>query len=186
MKKIILSIVLILSFGITHSQQNFKIMKEINLNNLETENLNKITAEFKSGKKIVSKSKALNLDDILELCDKCFLEIEDSKSNLYYLSKNDLNKNINSQQILLLFDDNSSSLGDTLVLNDEDLSKIEDNKLLKMELGSISNLRYSLNSKDWNEEKAKKYFKPNSIIYPFDNSTLRWITDVKKIRVLSR
>lgn len=186
MKKIILSVVIILSFGITHSQQNFKVVKEINLSNFETKNLNKISAEFKSGKKLVSKSKAINLVDILKMCDKCFLEIEDSKNNYYYLSQNDLNKNINSQQILLLFDDNFSSLGDTLVLNDDDLSKIEDNELLKMELGSISNLRYTLNSKDWNDEKAKKYFKSNSIIYPFDNSTLRWITDVKKIRILSR
>ena len=186
MKYLILILTFFTVFIMCESQQKFKLVKEIELNNLDTKKIDKISAEFKSGKKLVSKYKVIDFNNIIELCDNCFLEIEDKNKNHFYLSVNDINKDINSQQVLLLFDDKFSSLGDTLVIGEDELTKIENNELLEVELGSISNIRYSLNSKGWDSEKIKLYFRPNSIIYPFDNSTIRWITDIVKIRVFKR
>lgn len=186
MKYLVIILAFVISSNFCVSQQKFTLVKEINLNNFNSKKLDKISAEFNSGKKSVSKYKAIDINNILELCDNCFIEIEDKNKNNYYLSSNDINKDINSQQVLLLFDEKFSSLGDTLVIGEDELTKIENNELLEIELGSISNIRYSLNSKGWDSEKTKLYFRPNSIIYPFDNSTIRWITDIVKIRVFRR
>lgn len=186
MKYLLLIIAFLTSTVVCQPQQKFTLVKEINLNKLDSKKLDKISAEFKLGKKLISKYKAIDINNILELCDNCFIEIEDKYKNNYYLSINDINKEINSQQVLLLFDDKFSSLGDTLVIGEDELTKIENNELLEVELGSISNVRYSLNSKGWDSEKTNLYFRPNSLIYPFDNSTIRWITDIVKIRIYKR
>lgn len=186
MKNIVIVLALVLLTNYSYSKDNFTLVKEIDLNSLNTSSLKKMTIEFKSDKKLVSKSKAINISEILELCDNCFAEVEDNMGKYQYLSSNDLNKQINNQQALLLFDEEFSSLGDTLVIGEDDLSKLEDNKLLNIELGSMTNASYGLNSKNWSKEKINKYFKPKSIVFPFDNNTTRWITNIRKIRIFKR
>lgn len=168
------------------SNEEFKIVKEIELKTLNVTNLNKMTIEFKSGKKKVAKNKAIKFNEIVDICDECIAEIEDTKGNLYYLSSYDLNKQINNQQALLLFNEKFSSLGDTLVIGEDELSKLEGNELLDIELGSITNVTYGLNSKNWDTKNKNKYFKPKTLVFPFDNNTTRWITDIEKIRILKR
>lgn len=186
MKKAILITFLIVLTNSLFAQQKFTLVQEINLDNYNFSKINKITAEFKSNRKLISKYKAIKLSDILNLCDNCFAEIEDSKGNLKYLSPNDLNQDINRQQILLLVQSKFSGLGDTLVIGEDDLGKLKDNELLDVELGSVSNIAYNLNSKDWNKANKSKYFRANTIIYPFDDNTIRWISDIRKIRVYKR
>lgn len=186
MKKLLLIGLIIIIANSLYAQQKFTLVKEIDLDNINLSKINKITAEFKSNRKLVSKYKAIKLSEIVKLCDNCFAEVEDSNGNTKYLSPNDLNQDINQQQILLLVESKFSGLGDTLVIGEDDLGKLKDNELLDVELGSVSNIAYNLNSKDWNKANRSKYFKSNSIIFPFDNSTIRWITDVKKIRIYKR
>ncbi len=186
MKNILIVLVLLIVTNYSYSNDSFKLVKEIDINKFNSSDKNRMTIEFKSGKKVISKSKALEISEIIEICDNCFAEIEDSKGNLFYLSNNDLNKQINNQQALMLFDEKFSSLGDTLVIGEDDLSKLEGNDLLNVELGSMTNASYGLNSKNWSNEKIDKYFKPNSLIFPFDNNTTRWITDIRKIRIYKR
>lgn len=186
MKNIVIVLALVLMTSYSYSKDIFTLVKEIDLNSYNLSNKNKMTIEFKSDKKLVSKSKAIDFNEITEICDNCFAEIEDSKGKFHYLSSNDLNKQINNQQALLLFDEEFSSLGDTLVLGEDDLSKLEGNKLLNVELGSMTNASYGLNSKNWSNDNKKKYFKANTLVFPFDNNTTRWITDIRRIRIFKR
>lgn len=186
MKNIVIALVLVLLTNYSYSKDSFTLVKEIDLNSLNTSGLKKMTIEFKSEKKLVSKSKAINISEILEIYDNSFAEVEDVKGKFYYLSSNDLNKQINNQQALILFDEEFSSLGDTLVIGEDDLSKLEGNKLLNVELGSMTNASFGLNSKNWSKDNINKYFKPKSLVFPFDNNTTRWITDIRKIRIFKR
>lgn len=186
MKNTIIVLIILLLTNYSYSKEEFKLVKEIDLKSLNTSNKNKMTIEFKSGKKLVSKSKAIDINEIIEICNDCFAEIEDTKGRYYYLSNNDLNKQINNQQALLLFDDEFSSLGDTLVIGEDDLSKLEGNKLLNVELGSMTNASYGLNSKNWTNENIRKFFKAFTLVFPFDNNTTRWITDIRRIKIYKR
>lgn len=184
-KLIIISILLLCSCNI-YAQKPFNLVKEIDLSSLDFKKLSKITAEFRVNKKFIAKYKAIKLSDIINLCDNCFAEVEDSKGNLTYFSSSDLNTKLNNQVALLLYNSKFSGLGDTLVISEDELSKLEDNELLDIELGSVTHLSYALNSKDWDKAKKNKFFKANSIIFPFDNNTTRWIAVVKKIRIYKR
>ncbi len=186
MKNIVIVLVLFAFTNYSYSNDSFTLVKELEVKSFNSSSKNKLTIEFKSGKKIISKSKAIDINEIIDLCDNCFAEIEDTKGKFHYLSSNDLNKQINNQQALLLFDEEFSSLGDTLVIGEDELSKLEGNKLLDVELGSMTNASYGLNSKNWTNEKRDKYFKPNSLVFPFDNNTTRWITDIRRIRIFKR
>jgi hypothetical protein len=186
MKNIIIVLAICLITNYSYSKENFTLVKEIDLNTLNTNSKKRMTIEFKSGKKLISKSKAIDINEIIEICDNCFAEIQDKNGRLYYISNNDLNKQINNQQALLLFDDEFSSLGDTLVIGEDDLSKLEGNKLLNVELGSMTNATYGLNSKNWSNDNKNKYFRPYTLVFPFDNNTNRWITDIRKIRIFKR
>lgn len=73
-----------------------------------------------------------------------------------------------------------------MVIGEDELSKLEGNELLDIELGSITNVTYGLNSKNWDTKNKNKYFKPKTLVFPFDNNTTRWITDIEKIRILKR
>lgn len=186
MKNIIIVLALILLSNYSYSKDNFTLVKEIDLTNINTSNMNRMTIDFKSGKKLVSKSKAIDINEIIQISDNCFAEIEDINGKFHYLSNSDLNKQINNQQALLLFDEEFSSLGDTLVIGEDDLSKLEGNKLLNVELGSMTNASYGLNSKNWTNDRKNKYFKSNSLVFPFDINTTRWITDIRRIRIYKR
>lgn len=186
MKNIIIVLALVLFTNHSYSKDNFTLVKEVDLNNINTSNMNKMTIEFKSGNKVISKSKAIDINEIIEICNNCFAEIEDKNGKFHYLSSNDLNKQINNQNALLLFDEEFSSLGDTLVIGEDDLSKLEGNKLLNVELGSMVNASYGLNSKNWTNDRKNNYFKPNTLVFPFDNNTTRWITDIRRIRIFKR
>ncbi|MER3329439.1 MAG: hypothetical protein RIF34_07670, partial [Candidatus Kapaibacterium sp.] len=78
MKNIIIVLVLLTFTNYAYSKDNFILVKELDLYNFNSSNKNKMTIEFKSGKKLISKNKAIDITEIVEICSNCFAEIVDA------------------------------------------------------------------------------------------------------------
>ncbi|MFN3194767.1 MAG: hypothetical protein ACE364_02325 [Chlorobiota bacterium] len=162
---------------------SFEKVKTIDLNSSNFTNKDQLRINFRYNNSKISTNHAIEIDDLIDLCESCFAVITYQNGNTKILSSYDLSKLNNHNPLLLIADKKVSSLGDTLVIGEDELLKLEDNQLLETELNSVLDVTYQLNTQNLNKAMISKYFKPASIIFPFDLKTDRWISDIKSITI---
>jgi len=160
---------------------SFDKVNTLDLNNLDYSKVEQLRVNFKFKGRIIATHNAVELNKILKLKKNEFAEIYFQSGNKVVYSHYDLS-GLNNQNPLLLIDNkNVSSLGDTLVIGEDELLNLDNNTLLETEINSILDVQYQLNLKKHTQVDIKHYFKPSSIIYPFDNSIIRWKSKIEKI-----
>lgn len=162
---------------------SFEKVKTINFENEDYSRIDQLRIKFLFNNSTISTNNAVEINDIIEMCENCFAVITYENGKSTVLSKYDLSKLNNHNPLILLNDKEVSSLGDTLVIGEDELLKIENNSLLETELNSVLDVTYQLNTSKLNNQEIKQYFKPSSIIFPFDLSTKRWLSDIKTITI---
>jgi hypothetical protein len=178
------NLLLVLSiFMVFFTAKSFEKVQTINLESANFSNKDQLRINFRYQSSKISTNHAVEINEIIDLCESCFAVITYLDGNTKVLSSYDLSKLNNHNPLLLLADKEVSSLGDTLVIGEDELLKIEDNQLLETELNSVLDVTYQLNTQNLNKATISKYFKPSSIIFPFDLKTDRWISDIKSITI---
>ena len=162
---------------------SFDKIQTIELNNSNYANKDQLRIKFLYKNSNISTNHAVEINEIIDICENCFAVITHKDGNTTVLSSYDLSKLNNHNPLILIADKEVSSLGDTLVIDEDSMLKMEENYLLETQLNSIFDVTYQLNTESLNDNQIKQYFKPSSLIFPFDLKTDRWISDIESITI---
>lgn len=176
-------LIVISTFMMFFTAMSFEKIQTIDFENSNYSNMDQLRINFQYKNSVISTNHAIEITELLDLCENCFAVIEYENGKTKVLSSYDLSKYNNHNPLLLIEDKEVSSLGDTLVIGEDVLLEIENSELLDTELNSILDVTYQLNTQNLDKMNISKYFKPSSIIFPFDLKTDRWISDVKSITI---
>lgn len=179
MKNTILLVAMLLL--LTFNLYSFEKVNTLDLNNLDYSKVEQMRIKIKFKGRVIATHNAVELNKILKLNQNEFAEIYFQEGDKVIYSHYDLSELNNQNPLLLIDNKNVSSLGDTLVIGEGELLNLGNNTLLETELNSIIDVQYQLNLKKLTQMDIKNYFKPSSIIYPFDNSINRWKSKIEKI-----
>lgn len=112
------------------------------------------------------------------------VSFEDDKGNFIYTTWADFMKSNIKLQPVLILEKSKTYVKDTIVIREKKIKKgkKESLKAEKELMASLSKTVFLQLSK-LNMSEIEKYFRKNSIIFPQDQSTYRWIENVRNIRV---
>lgn len=195
MKKLFVIFAILLFFVSFSKAQH---LSEIAMINLDVPNLMEEypfhSIEFKLNSKLsTGQYFIIYISDILEkriekISDeeskRYVVSFEDDKGNFIYTTWADfLKKNIKHQPVLIL-EKSKKYVKDTIVIREKKIKKGK-NESLKTEKELMASLSKTvfLQISRLNMSEIEKYFRKNSIIFPQDQSTYRWIENARNIRV---
>ncbi len=182
--------IVIFLFSISSAfSQSLQLLETIDIFHLKEKYQTQVTTDYLlSNSRLIGSYWTIDFQEVISKYlengnDDFLIQIEDTQGNLSNYSINSFCNYVNAISPQIIVDKSNYRRGDTITINDGsniNISQFADE--LEQQTRNITKKRIKLQITNISNDE-KKFFAPNSLIFPTDKTPRRWIRNINKIKI---